>query len=149
MARATGISKGVITIAREIPGLIAIDSATLTDANIIPSKAINCAGYESLFVGVEIDVPGTALMTIEALFRDPNAADGSRWRRMFVGARGGFTLAAALAAEDTGPLDGTKMVELRVWNHSQVFFRVSAVANAAGTTGSRILVLPKTPRIFG
>jgi hypothetical protein len=140
-AQATGIAKGIITVVREIPGLIAIDSATLTDANILPTLAIDCSKYDTIMVGVEIDVPGTATMTIEALFRDPYAVDGVRWKRIFLGSAPGVT-AAALASETTGPLDGSKMAELRVYGASKVYLRVTAVLNTGGTTASRILVMP-------
>jgi hypothetical protein len=142
----TGIQKGIVAVAREIAGPIAIDSATLTDANILPSLAINCSRYDTLFVGVEIDVPGTALMTIEALFRDPFAVDGSRWKRLMLGSTPGVTALATAASEDTGALDGSKMAEIRVYGAKLVYLRVKTVANTVGTTASRILVMPGTVR---
>lgn len=141
MSRHTGIQRGLITVVRELTGAIAADSGTLTDANIDPTKAVDCSGWDSLLVGVEIDGGTAPTMQVEALFRDSAAPDGLRWKRLLQGARNGVTL-TALAAEDTGVLDGTKMVELRLHGHSAVFFRVMAVANATSTTGSRIIVMP-------
>lgn len=138
------ITRGAITVVRELaPGVIAVDNTDLHDVNIDPTIAVNCAGWDSLMVGVEIDGGSAPTMTVEALFRDPGAPDGARWKRMLHGARPGVTL-AALAAEDTGVLDGTKLVELRTHGHSLVYFRVSAVANPTSTTGARILVMPSS-----
>ena len=151
MARAVGLSKGKITAVRELAAAVPIvaDSVTLTDANIDPTKTVNCSGYDTVFVGCEIDVPAGASMVVEALFRDPNAVDdGSRWKRLPVGARPGVT-PGALAAEDTGSIDGSKMTELRVHGHSSVFFRVVSVAGAGATTGGRILLMPGGARKLG
>lgn len=146
MSRIVGISRGLITNVRELAaGVIAADNATLLDANIDPTLAVSCAGYDSLMVGCEIDGGSSPTLTVEALFRDASAPDGSRWKRMLHGARPGVTL-GALAAEDTGALDGTKLVELRVHGHSLVYFRVSAVGSATSTTGGRILVMPASQR---
>ena len=146
MARKSGLRTGEITILRELAaGVIAIDNATLLDANIPPASAIDCSGLDTVLVGVEIDGGANPTMTVEALFRDAEAADGSRWRRMMLGAPPGVTL-AALANETTGALAFTanalQLVELRVFGHRQVFFRVSAVGSTAGTTGARILGMP-------
>lgn len=145
-ARAGGISKGTITAARELAaGVIAIDNANLLDANVPPSAAIDCSRFDTIFVGVEIDGGSSPAITIEALFRDESAADGSRWKRMLLGAAPGVT-PGALANEDSGALTGANMVELRVFGHKKVFLRVKTVANAGSTTGARILVLPGRPR---
>jgi len=143
MARKTGcLRTGETTELRAIAGIIAADSATLTDANIPPASGIDCSGLETVLVGVEIAVPGTGTMTIEALFYDADQADGARWSRYLLGAAPGVTL-GALAGETTGALaNGSQYAELRVFGHSKVFFRITAVANSGGTTSSKILGRP-------
>lgn len=143
MARKTGcIRTGETTELRAIAGAIAADSATLSDANFPIANAINCEGYESIFVGLEIAVPGTATMTIEALFGDPDAATDLKWSRTLLGAEPGVTV-GALAGETTGALlSGSQFAELRVFGHRYVFLRVTAVTNAGGTTSSKILGRP-------
>lgn len=138
MARKTTLTPGNVCALRSAASIIVADSGTLTDANIPPSAAVDCTGFDSVFVGVEITAGTAPAMTIEALFYDPNAADGARWKRLLLGAEPGVT-AGALAAEDSGALDGTKLVELRVFGHSQVFFRVVSVANPTSTTAWTIL----------
>lgn len=150
MARKSGgLWTGETTVARSASGgVIAADSATLTDANIPPAQALDCAGYDTVLVGVEVTVPGTSTMTVEALFYDPDAADGSRWSRHLLGAPPGVTAVAAPAAETTGALPGTgaSYAELRVNGHSKVFLRVTAVANSGATTGYKILARPGAVR---
>lgn len=143
MARPAGLSNTQIGSARTIAGAIAIDNATLTDANIPATDglgAIDCTGFDTIFVGVEIVAGTNPTATIEALFRDADAADGSRWTRALLGARDGVTL-AALAVEDTGALAPLTMVELRVYGRPVVFLRVKAVTNSASTTSMKILVM--------
>ena len=143
MARKSGaLRTGETTIARTIAGAIAADSATLTDANIPPGQAIDCSGFDTIFVGVEIVAGTNPSMTLEALFRDADAADGSRWGRYLLGAAPGVTL-GALAGETTGALlSNSQWAELRVFGHPSVFLRVTAVANSASTTSSLVLVRP-------
>jgi hypothetical protein len=86
-------------------------------------------------------------MTVEALFRDGEAPDGARWKRLLLGAPPGVTL-AALANETTGSLTGGSFVELRVFGAKQVFLRISAVANATSTTAWKILGMPGRTRDF-
>lgn len=127
--------------------MIAADNTSLTDANIPPSQATDCTGYDTIFVGVEITAGTSPTMTLEALYRDAEAADGSRWKRMLLGARPGVTL-GALATEDTGALDGTSFVELRTYGFKLVFIRIKAVANSTNTTAWKILGLPGRTRNF-
>ena len=143
MARKTGaLSTGETTQLRSISGVIAADSATLTDANIPPASGIDCTGLDTVMIGVEITGGSSPSMTIEALFYDADAADGSRWSRYLLGSAPGVT-AAALAAETTGTLlSNSQFAELRVFGHPKVFFRVTAVANSASTTASKILGRP-------
>lgn len=144
MARGAGLHYAV-GVAREIAGVIAADSATLTDALIPPGQGLNCSGFETIFVGVEITAGTNPTATIEPLFRDGEAADGSRWHRRLFGAPPGVTL-AALAAETTGALTSNgPMVELRVMGCPLVFLRITAVANATSTSNIRILVAPGKP----
>ncbi len=138
-----------LCVARSATALIAADSATLTDANIDPTKAIDCWGLDSIFVGVEITGGTNPGMTIEPLFRDPDAADGSRWRRLITGVPDGVTLAAA-AIQSTGSIPADlSMIELRVFGWRSVFLRISAVANATSTTAWKILAMPGKSRVSG
>lgn len=128
--------------------VLAIDSATLSDANYpnvsgVLTGAIDCTGYDSIFVGIEVDVPGTSTAILEALFFDPNGAVDQKLSRNMLGAAPGVT-ATALAAEKTPALPGveSQYAELRVFGHPQVFLRVDTVANAGSTTGYKILVRP-------
>ncbi len=114
----------------------------LTDANIDPTVALDCYGYDSIFVAVEITAGTSPTMTIEALLRAADAADGARWKRLMLGAKDGVTL-AALANETTGALaPDINPVELRVYGSRAVFLRVTAVANSASTTAWKILARP-------
>lgn len=145
MAYSAGFGRGKVA-ARVMSGVIAADSATLTDANIAPASAIDCTGYDTVFVSCDITGGSSPTMTIEPLFRDPDAADGSRWRRLLVGSPEGVTAAAA-AAQSTGALaPQANMVEIKVFGWPSVFFRVSAVANSGSTTASAVLVLPGRKR---
>lgn len=143
MARVSGaLIVGQTTIVRSASAVIAADSATLTDANIPPAQALDCSGYDTILVGVEITAGSSPTMTIEALFRDADAADGSRWARYLLGAAPGVTL-ASLAAETTGALaPNIQWVELRVFGHPLVFLRITAVANSGSTTAWKILARP-------
>lgn len=143
MARKTGcLRTGETTELRAIAGAIAVDNPTLSDANIPPASGIDCSGYETILVGVEIATPGTATMTLEALFYDADQLDGARWSRLLLGAAPGVTL-GALAGETTGALaNGSQFAELRVFGHAKVFLRVAAVANSGGTASAKILGRP-------
>lgn len=144
MAVALGVA-GTISTVRTGASAIAADSATLTDANIPPSSSVNCFGCETVFVGVTITGGTNPTMTLEPLFRSADDADGSRWHRLKVGALSGVnTVAPAqVASQTTNALaDDETMEEVRVFGHSQVFFRISAVANATNTTAWAIRVMP-------
>ncbi len=126
------LTDGEWTIAREATAVIAADNATLTDVNIPVAQAIDCRGLESIFVTVAITAGSSPGMTIEALFRDGNAADGSRWVRVYAGS-------AVVATTSLTP--GVSQ-EITVHGHSSVFLRVTAVANATSTTAWKILARP-------
>jgi hypothetical protein len=128
--------------------VLAIDNATLSDANYpaVSGKltgAIDCTGYDTIMVGLEVDVPGTSTGIIEALFFDPDGAVDQKLSRDMLGAAPGVT-ATALAAEKTPALPGvaSQYAELRVHGHPQVFLRMDTVANTVATTGYKILVRP-------
>jgi hypothetical protein len=126
--------------------VIVADNSTLTDANIPPAQSLDCCGYDSIFVGCNIAGGTNPSLTVEALFRDSEAADGSRWRRLLAGAREGLTAVASPAALET-VLVGTgtapvTFAEIRVFGHRSVFLRISAVANPGSTTGYELLVKP-------
>lgn len=145
MPRKLGLNSTEIAILRQATAVIAADNSTLTDANIPLAQAMDCSGYDTIFVGVEITGGASPSMTIEALFRDVDAPDGSRWKRLLLGAPPGVTPGAA-ANETTAALDGTSFYELRVFGAKSVFLRVTAVANAAGTTAWKILGMPGRTR---
>lgn len=147
MARGTGLRTGELTLVRSTSGVIAADSSTLTDVNFPTAQAIGCTGFDTILVGAEIDGGVSPTVTIEALFRDPEAPDGSRWKRMLLGAKEGVTGLASPAAEDTGALgNNSDLAELRVRGWPMVYLRVKAVANAGSTTAARILAAPGKPR---
>lgn len=141
MARNTTFKDRSVIVGRSGTGVIAADSTTLTDANIDPSLILDCQGLDTIFVGAEITAGTNPTMTIEPLFRDTEAADGSRWFRLMTGALDGVTLASA-ANQTTGALaSNANFVELRVFGQ-KVFLRVTAVANPTSTNGWKILVMP-------
>lgn len=145
MARPNGLSASQFCVARSISGVIAADNSTLTDANIPVASALDCRGFETIFVGPEITAGTNPTATYEVLFRDGDAADGSRWKRLLLGAAPGVTL-GSLASETTGALVNGQMAELRVHGHSSVFIRITAVANATSTTAHSILAIAGKPR---
>lgn len=148
MARTNGLnSNGQFGIVRSAASIIVADSVTLTDANIPPAQGFSCVGMDTIFVACEVTGGSSPTMTIEPLFRDPDAADGNRWKRLLVGAPPGVTLAAA-AAQSTGALPtDTQGYELRVYGWPLVFLRVSAVANTGSTTAWNILAIPGKLRL--
>lgn len=151
MARVAALGYGITLadafgVARDISGVIAADSATLTDANFPAASAFACSGLDTIIVAVEITAGTNPTATIEALFRDSEAPDGQRWVRILLGAAPGVT-ATALAAPTTGALLNGQAAELRVFGHPKVFLRVSAVTNATSTTNMKILVKPGAVRL--
>lgn len=151
MARLVGFAEGItlassLAVARETSGIIAIDSATLTDANIDPTLGLNCWAWDTIWVGVEITLGTNPTATIEPLFRDADAPDGSRWKRRLMGAAPGVTPAVA-TSQSSGALGANSdLVEFRVAGSPLVYLRVSAVTNATSTTGLKILVAPGAVR---
>lgn len=150
MARLVALAEGITLstswgVARDIAGAIAADSATLTDANIPAAGGIDCSGYDTILVSLEITAGTNPGATFEALFRDAEAPDGERWKRILLGAAPGVT-ATALAAPTTGALVAGQAAELRVFGHPLVFLRVTAVANSASTTNMKVLVRGGAPR---
>jgi hypothetical protein len=143
MTYSTGFAEpGVVVQLMSVSGTITAETATLTDANFTVTNAVNCWGLESIFVGAHIAGGSAPTVTLEPLFRDENAADGARWKRLNVGALPGVTLATA-ATVTTGALtsDGP-MVEIRTFGASQVYLRRDAVTNSGSTTNLTILGMP-------
>lgn len=154
------LKEGWITRARGAGSLVgapnaqlAADSSTLTEANIPVTQAVDCSGYDSIFVGCEIAGGTNPTMTIEALFRDSEATDGGspatgmRWRRLLAGAREGVTVATAVSALETVTVGtGTgaaTFAEIRTYGHKYVFLRITTVGGTVSTTtGWTILVKP-------
>jgi len=103
--------------------LIAAESSTLTDANFPVAQALDCAGFDTIWVGVEITAGTNPTMTIEVLVRDDDAADGARWKKLLVGSPDGVTAAAA-ASQKTSALDGTSFAECKVYGR-KVMLRIA------------------------
>lgn len=144
MARLTGFADGITitpswAIVRAVGGVIAADNTSLIDANIAPASGLDCGGYDTILVAAEITAGTNPTATIEPLFRDQDAVDGSRWKRPLLGAPPGVTLGAVAAQMSTalGPLD---VYEFRVFGHPLIFLRINAVTNSGSTTNINILV---------
>lgn len=142
MARPTGLQPGRFGIARSATALIVADNATLTDANIPPAQGINCHGLDSIFVTCDITGGASPTLTVEPLFYDIDAADGSRWRRLSLGALPGVTAAAVAIQTPVALTPLTTAVEFQTFGHTNVFLRITAVANPGSTTAWSILVMP-------
>jgi hypothetical protein len=141
MARQTDFASGSIFTARSATATIAADNATLSDANYPVAQAINCSAFDTIFVGCEITGGSSPTMTIGPLFRDADAADEKRWKKLLVGSPEGVTAASA-ASLTTGALaPDTTMAELKVFGHSSVFLQITAITNATNTTAWKILVM--------
>jgi hypothetical protein len=141
--RKTTFQSGCVYVARSATAQIAADSGTLSDANIPPASGLDCFGYDTIFVGVDITGGSSPTMTVEPLFRDSSdVADGSRWFRVKCGVTDGVTLAAA-GNLDTGALaPNANYTELKVFGCRNVFLYIKAVANVGSTTAWKILVMP-------
>ena len=139
-----------MTEVRTIAGVIAADSATLSDANILVAEALDCRGFDTIWVGVEITGGAAPTCTIEALFRDEGGADGSRWQRIQTGALNSVSPTASptdqVANQLTSVLTNLQQCEIRVDGWKQVYLRRTAVTNAAGTTTMKILARPGKTR---
>lgn len=123
-----GITRGAVGVARS--ALTAADNTSLIDANIPIAQAIDCRGFDTIWVGVEFTTGTSPTATLEVLFRDGAAPDGLRWKRPYLGAQNGVTAIVAPVARTTPALDGTAFVELRVDGHANVFIRCTAVTGA-------------------
>lgn len=130
MARTLGgFSAYQLTLVRA--GVTAVDpAAPFTDANYPAASGICCKGFDTIYVGVEFVGGATPTATFEILQRDPDAADGLRWKTMLVGANAGITAIAAPTSLATPALDGTAMAELRVDGRQLVYIRCKAVTGA-------------------
>lgn len=151
MARITGLQPGLFSVVRSVASglgagsLIVADSGTLSDANYPVAQGLNCRGYETIFVGCEITAGTNPTMTLGPLFRDDEAADQQRWKKLLVGAPDGVTAvaAASVASQVTTALAPfLTMHEIRVYGHPLVFIQITAVTNATSTDGWKILAMP-------
>lgn len=132
MAHAEALNDTAWALLRSGAVQIAADSATLTDALIPPASAFNAQGFETVWVRVEITGGSSPTMTLEALFRDDDVDDGSRWVRSRDAS--GVLVTPALAPGQA--------FEVTVDGWTKVFFRITAVANAGSTTAWKILARP-------
>lgn len=136
------LAYGQWTKARYKAAAIAADGTTYTDANFPAvlgphasdgTGAIDCTGFETILLKVSITAGSSPTMTLEALFRDADAADGSRWVRRVNGS--GAITTPALAPD-------LQEAELYVDGCPIVFPRITAVANSGSTTAWAIYVRP-------
>lgn len=144
MTRPAALDQLRVAVPRSASTLIAAESSTLTDANFPVAQALDCAGFDTIWLGVEITAGTAPTMTLEVLVRDDDAADGARWKKLLVGSADGVTAAAA-ASQKTSALDGASFVEVRVYGR-KVMLRIDAVTNAASTTAWKILAMPGKTR---
>jgi len=139
MAYAEALSNDAWTLVRSGAVAITADNATLSDANFPVASALNPQGFETIWVRVDITGGTNPLMTIEALFRDEDAADNSRWVRNRSAT--GVLVTPALAPGEA--------FEVTVDGWAKVFLRITAVANAGSTTAWKILARPGKRRARG
>lgn len=132
MAYADALKPGEWTQVRAAASAIVADSSTLTDTNFPVASALCCRGLETIWVMVAITAGTNPTMVLEALFRDDNAADGSRWTRQ-------RDASALLVTQALAP--GVAQ-EIRVDGWLSVYLRVTTVANDSGTTAWKILARP-------
>lgn len=140
MARPVALANALttVTLVRAIAGVIAADNVSLIDANYPVASALNCTGFQTIWLGVEIAAGTNPTSTLEVLVRDDDAADGSRWKRL--------NLAGTVQA--TPALSNGQFAEVRVEGRT-VFVRVTAVGAATSTTSQNILAFPGQPRAAG
>lgn len=119
--------------ARSASAVLAAESSTLNDANYPTANAIDCSGFETILVKPAITGGSSPELTVEALFRDPDAADGARWIRRLNSSGNAIT---------TGSLAVGEEAELTVDGWDVVMLRVSAVTNETNTTAWAIHVRP-------
>ncbi len=86
-----------------------------------------------------------AQAVFEILKRDPDAADGQRWKTLLIGSDPGITQIAAPVSLATPALDGTGMAEVRVDGYSIVFVRLKTLVS--NPTQITILGLPGVRRL--
>jgi hypothetical protein len=135
-----------MTIVRDISGQIAADSTNEIDANLSPDDGLDCRGFDTIWVSVEIAGGTNPTCKLEPLFRDEGAADGFRWHRTQTIALDGAAVYASPADQQTTALRTSQQYELRVDGWSKVYLRRVAVTNDSGTTAMKILARPGRTR---
>lgn len=144
MARPGGLKSNVYAALRT--GITVADAAApFLDAGYPVANAIDCRGFDTIYVGVEFVGGATPTAVIEVLKRDPDAPDGLRWKTLLIGAPNGITQIGAPVSLATPTLDGTGMAEVRVDGYSVVYLRVKALTGAP--TSLVILGLPGVRRL--
>lgn len=123
------------------------ESATLNDTNFDPTLALNCEGFDTIWLGAEIDGGTNVSIVVEPLVYDSGASDGSRWRRLLVGSPDGIDTVSALAVSTVTLANDGRMTEVRVDGRSKIFFRLVSTANGTGTTAARLLAMPGRTRL--
>lgn len=139
MARKLVMTTGEVAAVRTVTGApVAADSTTLADATFDPTPdpttggAIQCRGFATIWLGVELAGGTAPTVTIEPLVRDEEAADQSRWK----------TVLSAGSVLRTSALTGASFEEVRV-DGGRVYPRIHAVTGDPTTV--RILARPGTP----
>lgn len=132
MSRPVGLSLNAVSAARAVTGApVAADSGTLTDANFSPTPdnttggAINAFGFATVLLNIETAGGSSPTAAIDLLFRDGDAADGSRWKR--------------IAGAVKPVLDGAGWVEVQTYGRL-VYPRIDAVVGSP--TSVTILAMP-------
>lgn len=121
MSRPVALSLDQVSQIRTLTGSPGAESATLTDANFSPTAsdatggALTGYGFSTVWLNCEFTGGTNPTVTVELLFRDAGAADGSRWKRV--------------AGVASITLDGTGWQEVRV-DGALVYPRLTAVSGA-------------------
>lgn len=116
------------------------------DASYPLSAAVDCTGWETVLVGIEIDAGTNPTAVLEMLWRDDDATtDGQRWKQLLQGALEGVTLAAQAAQVTSALTTGGPPQEMRVLGNPFIFPRFKTLGGTGTPTALRILMLPGYP----
>lgn len=147
MARPGGLKSQQFAALRILTGTpVVIDPvAPFTDANYPVANAFDCRGFDTIYLGAEFVGGTNPTAVFEILKRDPDAADGLRWKTLLIGAPNGITQIGTPISLATPALDGTGMAEMRVDGYSLIYFRLKTLTSTP--TQITILGLPGVRRL--